>query len=172
MISSEQRRLILQLGQVPGRPKPDKSVFLQRWGVLFGEEEGGPLGLRLLRQAVDAKSQVDVELALMVCSSFGYSEAHLALLLLLAETDWHHSHEDVAWMLGIIGNAKAVPDLVHLATWVPDYLEWDDARALGVKAVWSLYKIHSDSARKALEGLAVDPNELISKNAKERLQNW
>ena len=146
--------------------------FLAEWGARYGAEDGAHLGFRLLSCAMDERRADDVEWALIVCSVFGYCEAHIPLLLSLADADWHHSHEDVAWMLGIIGGAQAVPALVHLATWVPDYLEWDDARALGVKAVWSLYKIHSENARQALVVLVDDSNEVISKNARERLLNW
>ena len=94
------------------------------------------LGLTLLRDAVQRRDAEDVEWSLVVCFRFGFSPQHFDLLIELAFAEWHERHEDVASALGgfIAGSFDAT---VHLApVWVPQYLAFDDVRALAVKAIW------------------------------------
>jgi len=86
------------------------------------------LGLDLLRDAVARRDPIDVELSLVVCFKFGFSDDHLSPLLALAFADWHQRHEDVARALGKLRSPASVDALVHLAEWVPGYLDFDDAR--------------------------------------------
>ena len=65
-------------------------------------------------------------------------EDHLDLLVQLASADWHHKHEDVVSALGQLRSPAAVEALYHAAWWVPDYLDFDESRALAVKAIWAL----------------------------------
>ncbi|WP_073814917.1 hypothetical protein [Streptomyces sp. CB02261] len=45
--------------------------------------------------------------------------------------------------------------------WIPEYLDFDENRALAVKAIWALGAIPGTEAREALEDLRDDENEII-----------
>jgi HEAT repeat protein len=102
---------------------------------------------------------------------FGFTDGHLQLLLALAFADWHQRHEDVASALGEVHSPVTVDALVHLAHWVPGYLEFDDARALAVKAIWALGGIRGEAARRALTSLASSPCGIVAENAVAQLRS-
>jgi hypothetical protein len=136
----------------------------------FGISNGHAWGLQLLRDAIVRRDPIDVELALIACFQFGFSEEHLDLLSDLAFAEWHHSHEDAAVALGQIGTANSVAPLQHLAIWVPEYLEFDDARALSSKAIWALGSNPADAARAALEQLAASDSDSVARKARAQLE--
>ena len=166
-MSPEERSLILALVKVPGGPEPlAGDEFLRQ----FCASDGLALGLDLLRDAIDHHDPVDVALAMVVCYTFGFSDDHLEVLITLAFADWHQSHEDVASALGDLGSPSATAALFHLADWVPSYLEFDDAQALAVKAIWGLGSIRSDDAHHALESLTQSKSKIVAENALAQLQ--
>jgi hypothetical protein len=165
-MTPEQEEAILSLALVPGGPRPMSSdEFLERFGVY----DGKALGLDLLRDAVQRRDAVDVELAMIVGFRFGFSMKHLLLLVDLAYADWHQKHEDVVSALGMLEAPESIDALVHMTEWVPGYLAYDDTRALATKAVWALGAIDSDSARHALSELARAPDRIVAKGAEEQL---
>lgn len=165
-MSPEECSLVTTLFVVPGRQALSNEQFLSE----FGAADGVALGLKLLRDAVDRRDPVDVELALVVCFRFGFTDDHLQPLLTLAFADWHQCHEDVVMALGDLRSPASVDALVHLAQWVPPYLEFDDARALVVKAIWALGGIGGDAGRRALKSLASSPYAIVAENAVAQLQ--
>ncbi len=165
-MTPEERSLVLALTVAPGRGALSVEQFLDAFGVTDGEG----LGLTLLRDAAARRDPGDIELALVVCFRFGLSDAHLGILDALAFADWHQRHEDVATALGRLRSPSSVEALVHLATWVPDYLEYDDARALATKAVWALGSISSHGAREALESLASADDPIVAGGARAQLE--
>nr|WP_240982708.1 HEAT repeat domain-containing protein [Streptomyces sp. S3(2020)] len=72
-------------------------------------------------------------------------------------------------MLGRLRSPQTVPTLVLATRWVPEYLDWDENRALAVKAIWALGAIPGPEAREALEGLRDDEDEIIRENAVKQL---
>lgn len=165
-MSPEERALIRALYVVPGGQALAPDEFLRR----LGATDGISLGLGLLRDAVERTDALDVELALVVCFRFGFSDAHLQPLTKLAFVDWHQRHEDVAMALEDLRSPDAVDALMHLAQWVPAYLEFDDARALAVKAIWALGAINDESAHRALNSLASSECSIVAENAVGQLQ--
>ncbi|MBD7918826.1 HEAT repeat domain-containing protein [Cellulomonas sp. Sa3CUA2] len=165
-MSPDERSLVLAMVVVPGREAISAEDFLHR----FGASDGEKLGLGLLHDAVDRRDPVDVELALVVCFRFGFSDAHLAPLRSLAFADWHQRHEDVATALGRVGSPGAVGALAHLAEWVPSYLDYDDARALATKAVWALGSIYDPAARRVLESLSRADDGIVARTARAQLE--
>ncbi len=83
---------------------------------------------------------------------------------------WHRRHEDVASALGRLRSPASVGALVYLARWVPAYLEFDDARALAVKAIWALGGIGGEAAHEALRSLAGSECGVVAENAVAQLQ--
>jgi hypothetical protein len=108
-VSPEERSRIMALVTIPGGPESMPSEeFIRQSGVT----DGTALGLDLLRDAVDRRDPLDVELALVVCFRFGFTEDHLQALTTLAFADWHQRHEDVAAGLGKIRSPASV-DALH-----------------------------------------------------------
>ena len=157
---------MMALVVVPGRETLSADEFLEG----FGTTDGEALGLDLLGDAVARHDPVDVELALVVCFRFGFSDDHVPLLLTLAFADWHQRHEDVATALGKIRSPASVEALAHLAEWVPSYLDYDDARALATKAIWALGSITGDAAHQELESLARSDDSIVAESAKAQIE--
>lgn len=102
--------------------------------------------------------------------SLRFSPQHFDLLIELAFAEWHERHEDVASALARFQSPAAVDALVHLAVWVPQYLDFDDARALAVKAIWGLGAIPDLSAKRGLEHLATAENGIVAQAAMQQLE--
>src|SRR5262245_52681188 len=117
---------------VPGRPVAT-AEDLVRFLEWFGATDGVELGLTLVRDAVRRRDRGDFQFAMVVGFRFGFSDDYRSLLVPLAFEEWHHSHEDIAMVLQDLGSREVVGALVHLAEWVPAYLDFDDARALAGK---------------------------------------
>lgn len=167
-MTPEKEALVLALVWYPGRPPSlSPKAFLKRYGA----KDGVQLGLDLLNDAFIRQDAGDVELALVVCSVFEMSSRHLDLLIRLAFADWHVTHEGVVRNLQKIKPpASAIPALVHLAKWVPDYLEYDEFRALATNAIWALGTIDGPEARMALESLTHDSDDIVSSGARHQLE--
>jgi HEAT repeat protein len=166
-LTPEERQRVYRLAVIPGRGTAiSKKEFLRE----FGATDGVALGLDLLADAVQRRDPEDVEWALIVCFTFGFTIQHRDILIDLAFADWHQRHEDVAGALSDIGSPKAIGALVHLATWVPDYLEFDEARALATKAIWGLGSVHTAAATEALRELAKSDSPVVARGALAQLQ--
>ncbi|WP_069170246.1 HEAT repeat domain-containing protein [Streptomyces griseus] len=138
--------------------------------VHFGESDGEALTLRLLRDAMERQDADDVEMTLILHAAAGASvEEFLEPLTELFPADWHRDHEDIVSMLGRLRSPRTVPTLALAAHWVPEHLDWDENRALAVKAIWALGAIPGPEAREALEGLRNDENKTIRENALNQL---
>ncbi|MFF5933185.1 HEAT repeat domain-containing protein [Streptomyces sp. NPDC012508] len=166
-MTPEERDLIMGLGVAPCSP-PTRT--LDEVLAHFGESDGGALALRLLRDAMERQDADDVAMALIVHATANASgEEFLEPLIELFPADWHREYEDIVSMLGRLRSPKTVPTLVLATRWVPEYLDWDENRALAVKAIWALGAIAGPEAREALEGLRDDENEIIRENALRQL---
>ncbi|MGW4778464.1 HEAT repeat domain-containing protein [Streptomyces filamentosus] len=136
----------------------------------FGESDGEALALRLLRDAMERQDADDVEMALILHAAAGASvEEFLEPLTELFPADWHRDHEDIVRMLGRLRSPRTVPTLALATHWVPEHLEWDENRALAVKAIWALGAIPGPEAQESLEALRDDENEIIRENALKQL---
>jgi hypothetical protein len=165
-MTPEQKSLVMALVIVPGRePRITSEEFLYR----FGADDGKLLGLQLLRDALGRCDRDDVELALIVCFTFGFTEDHLPTLLGLASAEWHVCHEDVITALGSLNSPAAVNALYQATQWIPSYLDYDETRALAVKAIRALGRIPGVEAERALRRLVDSDDSIISERAKREL---
>jgi hypothetical protein len=165
-VTPEDRRVVSSLVVVPGRGRRGSPEEVLRH---FGSTDGRALGLRLLRDAADRQDGMDVEMALIVCATFGFTMDHLGPLVQLASADWHHKHEDVVSALGQLRSPAAVEALYHAAWRVPDYLDFDESRALAVKAIWALGGTPGAEAEQALERLLGAEGEVVREAARAQL---
>jgi hypothetical protein len=150
-----------------GRVRFQKKEFLRQF---LSAIERGKLALRLLEEASKAQSAEDLQCALIVGHAFGFAPEHLDILRRLVDVDWHYSHEDVVIALKKWPTADTVEALFHATQWIPKSLEYDDCRALAVKAIWALGKIPGAEAETKLEALARSDNAILRKTAEERLE--
>jgi hypothetical protein len=137
----------------------------------FGSSNGAELGLALLRDAIADHDSADLEAALLVSETFGFRAGHLPLLLELASADWHYKHEDVVWYLGKnYQSPEVVEALISATEWVPEYLDFDENRALARKAIWELGKQPGERARAALEQIARSATGVLQEDARRQIE--
>jgi len=157
-VTPDQRNAVLSLVAVPNAgPPADPDEVLRR----FDTSDGHELGVRLLRDAVQRKDADGVSMALIVTAVYGVSTEHLQPLLALATAPWHRGHEDVVTELRRLRSPTSVDALRHLAQWVPGYLDYDENRALAVKAVRALGSIPGEAADRALLSLLDSDSEIV-----------
>jgi len=170
MMTPAQRQLVFDLviTAPSGRSKISKEEFVRRFPDAIGS---GGLSVELLEQAVREKNAADVACALTIGFTFGFSKDHEATLCRLAYEDWHSSHENVVSALEYGGyeDEACIEALYQLAKIVPPYLEFDEARALAVKAIWALSRIPGRLAQAKLEELAKSSSPKIRPLAEEKL---
>lgn len=162
-MTTEERELVMALA-TKGMPQAD---FLSRFR---GSKDGQQLCSDLLTEAIGSKSADDVEYALMVGYTFGFTDAHLKPLLDLASAPWHFKHEDVVTALGQLKSPKAVEGLHAATKWIPEYLDFDESRALAVKAIWALGRIKGPEAEAALSALIKDPDPILAESATVQIE--
>lgn len=119
-----------------------------------GESDGQAWAIRQLKEAIAAENSDDVSTAFVVAFSFGMTPGYLEPTLELATAKWHRSHENVVLLLDRLRRPESVDALQYLTNWVPEYLEYDDSRALARNAIWALSKIRTDEARHALQKIS------------------
>lgn len=167
-MTPEEKSLIhsLVIGRPTGPPPPSKSEFLER----YGEDDGTKLAERLISEAVHERDSEALELSLIVGFVFGVSSQLVAPLSEALTEDWHISHENIVSMLDRLRTPASIPGFIHAARHVPDYLDFDDARALAVKAIWGLGNLPVPEAESALRSLLDSDNEVVDRNVREQLQ--
>lgn len=72
--------------------------------------------------------------------------------------------------LDTLQTADAVPALFRATQWIPEYLKFDENRALAVKAIWALGKRPGSEAEKHLEALTHCDDPILRKVATEQLE--
>src|SRR5262245_29089389 len=143
-MTEKQRKLCRDLIIQPdGRSRIAKEDFLRSFPSAV---EHGRLALKWLEEAYRAQNADDLLCALIIGGNFGFGLEHLDILCRLVGDDWHYSHEDVVEALDGLRTPDAVEVLFRATQWTPKSLEYDDSRALAVKAVWALGKIPGTEA--------------------------
>jgi hypothetical protein len=138
-------------------------------GVGVAREDATAFALRNLEEAYRQKSEDDVDYGLGVGFHFGFTTDFLDLLIRLSDADWHHSHEDVVTALGELRDTRTVEALYRAALIIHPYLEYDDCRALAVKAIWALGNLGDSAADQKLRLLAESTNSVVRTDARKQL---
>jgi hypothetical protein len=163
-MTPQERQLILDL-TIHGLSQEE---FLRRFRPAAAH--GTKLSLELLEEAYREKNPEDVEYALMVGFTFGFSTEYLEILRRLSEADWHFKHEDVVTALGQLRDKRAVDSLYRSALKLHPYLDFDETRALAVKAIWALGQIPDISADVKLQLLAQSDEKILRNEALNQLR--
>lgn len=130
--------------------------------------QDGKLAPELLDAASKARNAE--ECALIVGFTFGFSFEDRDVRVHLANADWHQSHEDIVSSLENWPTAETLAALFHATQWIPKYLEFDDNRALAVKAIGAIGKVRGALAEERLAELARSSNAVLRANAKQQLE--
>jgi HEAT repeat protein len=94
------------------------------------------------------------------------------LALLLAE-DWHDSHEDIVFELGLIGNPTVVGAIAKAAnTKFQSLVKWGNLPEFQRKCAFALARIGTDESRIALEEMAHSDDPYLRKVGEEGLSHW
>jgi len=167
-MTEDQRKLCRDLIIHPdGKSQIIKEDFLCRFP---SSVEGGKLAAWVLGDADRAQNAEDLQCALIIGFAFGFAPEHKDTLRRLVEADWHYSHEDVVTALETWPSPDTAEALFRATQWIPKSLEYDDSRALAVKAIWALGKISGPEAETKLEALARSGDAILRKNAVEQLE--
>jgi hypothetical protein len=141
--------------------------FLRRFRS--GQSSGGSMASCLLQEAYSAKDSEAVEYALLAGFTLGFGPKSFRTFCQLLEEDWHMSHEDLVSLVGEFRDPSTVDLLLAMTSKTYKYLEYDEARALAVKAIWALGSIPGDSADRALHDIAKSDNPILRENALHQL---
>lgn len=150
-----------------GRSRISPEEFLDRFPTAV---ENGHIATRLLREAGESRSAEELECAIVIGFVFGFALEHQDILCRLFEADWHFSHEDIISALDNMRTPDAIETLFLATQWVPSYLDYDDARALAVKAIWALGNLGHDDAIAKLLLIADTSHPILRENARNQLQ--
>lgn len=127
------------------------------------------LVLRLLNETFSEKDPDGIECALILGFTFGFSQNHVAILCSILDSDWHHSHEDSVTALDGLRASEAIEPLFRATLIRHDYLEFDQSRALAIKAIYALSHINDPAASEKLRVLAASNDPIVANKAKQRL---
>lgn len=156
----ERNELILSMFVPQGHSRSPEEVLRA-----LGTDDGSALSLQILREGLQRNDEADVEFGLMAGFEFGFTSAHLDILIDLLPAPWHYRHEDVVLALQEFRTPEAIPALVHATQWIPEYLEFDEFRALATKAIWALGDIPGRQAEQELMRLAESDHEILRTTA-------
>jgi HEAT repeat protein len=87
--------------------------------------------------------------------------------------DWHESHEDIVFELGLIGDPRTVQSIAQAAVTPFAYLiRWENLHEFQRKCAYALARIGSAESRAALKAFAKHPDPFIREYGEEGLQHW
>lgn len=137
----------------------------------FGSSvDGADLAVTLLEEAYRNYDKEGVECALIVAFTFGIDKRNLPVLCKLIDADWHIKHEDVVTALGKLADPRSVDVLRRATEYLPAYLDYDESRALAVKAIWALGRIPGKHANDVLVELSKSDDKRLRDVALKQLE--
>lgn len=127
------------------------------------------LGLDLMRQSLKDRDSEGLSLSFFFAFRFGVTPEYFNVLMMLAEEDWHQSHEDVIDALNGIHDSTSIDVVYRTALSKYPYREHDEAYSLGVKCIWMLAGINTPDAVNRLGDILYSGNNILEFNAEQRL---
>ena len=87
--------------------------------------------------------------------------------------DWHDSHEDIVFELGLIGNPHVVESIAKAANMQFESLvQWGNVHEFQRKCAYALANIGTEESRLALENFCKASDPELAKFGQEGLQHW
>lgn len=102
-----------------------------------------------------------------------YTPLPVASLARLLLEDWHDSHEDIVFELGLIGDPQAVGPILKAAA-IPftHLVQWNNLHEFQRKCAYALARIGTDESRAALQVLAQCEDPYLREYGEEGLRHW
>ena len=95
------------------------------------------------------------------------------LLALILLEDWHDSHEDIVFELGLIGNPGVVGAIASaVTTQFQSLIEWGNLHEFQRKCAYALARIGTDESRIALEKMVRSEDPYLRQVGQEGLDHW
>lgn len=100
-----------------------------------------------------------------------YEAAPLLAHILLA--DWHDSHEDIVFELGLIGHPNTTKFIAKAAAMHFAHLgQWNNVQEFQRKYAYALARIGTDESKAALRLLNLGSDPALRQFAQEGLRHW
>lgn len=128
--------------------------------------------LEIKRLLTEKDSDGVYEDALSFIYTYEKDEEILLLLCQLFESEWHKAHEDMASAFQYISNPITAETLFKVAFSDYEYISWNEYCPLQRKCTWALADIGTKEAKKYLEQIEQQANEVIAAYATKRLVQW
>lgn len=134
--------------------------------------DGNPstVSVQWLNRSVEDEDPLGVELGLHLGHRFGFPDACVPALVLLATADWHQRHEDVVDALSGLRPPESVDALFEAATTNFPYRDYDDSQSLPIKCVRALRQVGTMDAVVRLAELSCSEEPIVSEAALEMLR--
>lgn len=95
------------------------------------------------------------------------------LLAHILMEDWHDSHEDIVFELGLIGNPSVVGAIANAAKMrFSSLVEWGNLHEFQRKCAYALARIGTDESRTALEEMVHSEDDYLRQVGEEGLSHW
>ncbi|MBS0309385.1 MAG: HEAT repeat domain-containing protein [Proteobacteria bacterium] len=123
----------------------------------------------VLRSALQSK---DIEALWQALAQLPKREGapYLAEALL---ANWHESHEDIVFELGLIGDSRTSKSVAQAAQTTFDYMvSWGTLQEFQRKCAYALARIGSEESREALQALTKHSDPNLREYGEEGLQHW
>ncbi len=163
-MTHEEQEFILKLST----SEISQEDFLKKFGA--SRQEVPLLIERLLRESFKEADEDGIDCALLVGFVFGFGVRHIQILCELSDADGHHSHEDIVSALDELRTPRATDVFFRAIQARHKYLDFDDAHALAVKALYALSNLNTESAREKIRLATHSDVPRIAEQARERLR--
>jgi HEAT repeat protein len=115
----------------------------------------------------------DVDALRDAVASLNQDVSAVPLLTQLLLENWHDSHEDIVFELGLIGDSRAVESIAKAITIPFDHLvQWGNLQEFQRKCAYALARIGTPESRSVLEALSKHSDASLRAYGEEGLRNW
>ena len=170
-LTRDQEHLLVEAAMGSDR---DRLAVREKLLASLGLSAGAPAQVfarEYIERAVESRNADDFEWGLTLAFHFGFAPELKPLLREQIDQTWHKRHEDLVQALDWeFQDPENAPAFYRATQFVPDYLEFDETRALAVKAIWGLGNIGGEEATAMLQQLAASDIEPIRDNARKQLK--
>ena len=120
-----------------------------------------------------AVSARDVEGLRIAVANLNLRVSAVPVLAKLLLEDWHDSHEDIVFELGLLGDSRAT-ESISLAAAIPreQLVRWGNYREFQRKCAYALARIGTPESRAALEAFTRQSDSSLAQFGEEALQKW
>lgn len=122
-----------------------------------------------LSDVSNTRDEVFLNLLLMISDADGLDDQYTKIFCQLLNEKWHRQHEEIIVLLEQMKDESSVQTVYQTALDIPD---WDDARGLAKKCIYTLAAINTESAKTYLEKLTMHDDLIIADFAKGKLARW